>query len=70
MKIDKEDICKHISGSANGYAITAEKLGYENVSSVYNWQRFLGRTQMKVIIMRMRANSIPVPECWNLPKEV
>jgi hypothetical protein len=69
MKIDKEDVCKEISGSAKGYVITAERLGYENIQSVYNWPRYIGRPAMKAIILRMRANGIPVPEGWNLPKE-
>jgi len=69
MKISKESVIKHITGSAKDNAGCAEKLGY-TIFAIYAWPAQIGAQRMKGIIRRMREREISVPASWHKGQKV
>lgn len=69
MKISKEDVIKHITGSAKDNAGCAEKLGY-TVFAIYAWPVRIGAQRMRGIIRRMQERNISVPASWKKGQQV
>lgn len=63
MKFSKEDVIRHITGSAKANKECAEMLGF-HIQTIYNWPNVIGIQRMKEIVRRMEERKIPIPASW------
>jgi len=68
MKVNKEDVIRHITGSGKDNAGCAQILGYA-LQTVYNWPNHMGIQDMKRLVKRMEERDLPIPAAWKKSKK-